>query len=244
MRTETLFIKPSFYTRYFFVLMAVFFISVCVIGFGLDYQAINAEHIMLPWFAHVHGALLTAWLLVFLMQAVLAAKRNLQLHRRLGQISVALGILAWISMAIVIFHAHIWLPYPNQIAWANLLFLLLTLCLFSLFFTRGIINRKNAAAHKRLLLLATLILIAAGFNRVLIYAGVNATLEWIPGTAKVSLLGVPVPSAFFLYNDLLLIPLFIYDLLTIKSIHKITLQGAAFIAGVQIFLMLIWGLLP
>lgn len=35
-----------------------------------------------------------------------------------------------------------------------------------------------------------------------------------------------------------------YDLLTIKSIHKITIQGTAFIVGVQIFLMLTWGLLP
>ncbi|MBX2923963.1 MAG: hypothetical protein KF746_17320 [Chitinophagaceae bacterium] len=237
-------IKQSFYARYFFIMMAVFFISVSVIGFGEDYRAINAQHITLPWFVHVHGALLTAWLLVFLIQAMLAAKRNLKLHRRIGLLSVGLGILAWISMGIVTFNAHIGYPFHTDISWDSVIFLFLTICLFGLFFTWGIVARKNAAAHKRLLLLATLVLISAGFNRVLIYAGVNATLEWIPAMAKLSLLNNPIPSAWFVYNDLLLIPIFIYDLLTIKSIHKITLTGSACIVSVHIFLILIWDLLP
>src|SRR5262249_45910477 len=152
-------------------------------------------------------------------------KANLKIHRQLGRFSVVLGALVWISIGIVIFHAHIGYPFHTNISWDNVLLLSLTMSLFGLFFTWGVMIRKKAAAHKRLLFLATLVLISAGFNRVLLYAGINPTIQWLslPRIADSSLSENPNPSALLLYNDLLLIPLFIYDLVTVKRIHKITL---------------------
>ena len=233
----------SLYARYFFVTMAFLFIVFAVVGFGQDYQLIYAQHITLYWFDNIHGALLTAWLLVFLSQTILAAKGNFKFHRRLGQFSVVLGVLVWVSIGIVIFHAHIGYPLHTNVSWAIVLWLFLTMNLFGLFFTWGVIVRKNAAAHKRLLFLATLVLISAGFNRLLLYAGVDPTIRWLPlpGIATPSLSGYQNWSALFLYNDLLLIPLLIYDLVTLRHIHKISIIGSAYIIGVHITVTMLWG---
>ncbi len=234
--------RQSLYTHYFFVAMASLFIIFAVVGFGQDYQAMYAQHIPVYWFANLHGALLTAWLLVFLAQTILAAKGNFKFHRQLGLFSVVLGVFAWISMSVVIFHAHIGYPFHTNISWDEVLFLFLTMNLFGLFFIWGIIVRKNAAAHKRLLFLATLVLISAGFNRMLIYAGVEPTLHWsiLPRIAMPSLSGAPNWSAFLLYNDLLLIPLLIYDFVTVRHIHKITFIAGGCIIGVHITVTLLW----
>ena len=233
----------SLYIRYFFVVMASVFIIMAVIGFGEDYHTFYTQHITVNWFAHVHGVLLTGWLLVFLTQAILVVKGNLKFHRQLGQFSVVLGVLVWISMGIVIFHAHIGYPLHSNISWAIVMLLFMTMNLFGLFFTWAVIKRKNAAAHKRLLFLATLVLIAAGFNRILLYGGIDPTLHWlsISGIANVSLSGMPNMSAILLYDDLLLIPLFIYDFVTLRSIHKITLIGVGFIVGIHITVTILWG---
>ncbi len=233
------------YARYFFVTMAIVFIVMAVVGFGQDYQMIFSQHIPLFWFSHVHGALLTAWLLIFLFQTILAARGNLKFHRKLGLSSVVLGVLVWISMGIVIFHAHIGYPPYEKIAWAIVLFLFLTMNLFGFFFAWGVMVRKNAAAHKRLLFLATLMLIAAGFNRVLLYAGMDPTIHGLPlpGTAMSSISGEPW-TAFMLYNDLLLLTLFVYDFITVKRIHKITLTGTAIIVATQFTLTILWHFIP
>ena len=229
------------YARYFFVAMAFIFIVMAVVGFGQDYQMIYAQHITIFWFAHVHGALLTAWLLIFLTQTILAARGNLAFHRKLGLFAVAIGLLVWISMGIVIFHAHIGYPPHDKIAWAIVLFLVLIMNLFGLFFGWGVMVRKNAASHKRLLFLATLMLITAGFNRVLLYAGVDPTIHSLPlpGPATPSVSGEPW-TAFMLYNDLLLLTLFVYDFVTVRRIHKITLTATSIIVGTQFILTMFW----
>lgn len=232
---------PSVYTRYFFIVMAWLFIIFAVAGFVPDYQLKAAQHIPVYWFANVHGVIMTCWLLVYLIQAVLARKGNFRLHKKLGLTSVGLGIGVWISMGIVIYHDSIGDTVFKNVHWSNVLFLGSLMNLFILFFTWGIVVRKNAAAHKRLLYLATMIVIAAGYNRVLLNAGVNPTLRWL---AHPSLTGFPNPSALLLYHDLLLIPLFIYDFFTLRSVHKITVVATLIIITVQLSLELMWRFLP
>src|SRR5882762_1906527 len=79
--------------RYFFVAMAILFPVIAAIGFTPSYQAMSAGTMTPHWVVHVHGALMTSWLLVFLAQAILAAKGNFKYHRRLGIFAVALGVL-------------------------------------------------------------------------------------------------------------------------------------------------------
>ena len=82
----------------------------------------------------------------------------------LGLYSIVVGALVYVSMVIVTFHAHIGYPFHKDISWDNVIFLFFTMNLFGLFFIWGILKRKNAAAHKRMLFLGTLVLISAGYN--------------------------------------------------------------------------------
>lgn len=215
-----------FYIRYFFVAMASLFPIMAIIGFTPDYQMISAQGLKVYWFLHVHGSIMASWLLVFLAQAILAAKGNLKFHRKLGLISVVLGVLVFLSIGIAIVHAKIAYspPVGDADAWGILSQQLYGFLLFGLLFTWGILARKNAAVHKRLLLLATLVLIQAAVDRIRFLPGINEALY-----------------IRFIYLDALLIPLFIYDLLAIKHIHKITMIGTACIVFLQLMVTMAWG---
>jgi hypothetical protein len=209
--------------RYFFVIMACVFPVLAVIGFFPSYMAVNSGAIKLHWFAHVHGAIMSSWLLLFIAQTWLAAKGNLRFHRQLGLFSVGLGAIVWMCMITASTRARLAYHFPMEDdVWDILLVELYASSLFALFLGWGILVRKNAAAHKRLLLLATIIIMTAAVDRIRFLPGVSSMMR-------------------FVYLDILLIPLFIYDFVTIKRIHKITLIGAACIIAFQISITLSWG---
>jgi hypothetical protein len=209
--------------RYFFVVMACLFPVLAVIGFTPSYMAMNSGGVKMHWFAHVHGAIMSSWLLLFLVQAVLAAKGNLKFHRQLGVFSVGLGAIVWLCMITASVRGRLAYYFPvEDFIWDILLVELYASSLFALFFTWGILVRKNAAAHKRLLLLATIIIMTGAVDRIRFLPGVSSMLR-------------------FIYLDLLLIPLVIYDFVSIKRIHKITIIGAACIIALQISITMAWG---
>jgi len=218
--------RPNISTRpmrYFFVIMACVFPVLAVLGFTPSYIAVNSGGAKLHWFAHVHGAIMSSWLLIFLVQTVLAAKGNLRFHRQLGLFSVGLGAIVWLCMITASVRARLAYYFPvEDDVWDILLVELYASSLFALFLTWGILVRKNAAAHQRLRLLATIIIMTAAVDRIRFLPGVSSMFR-------------------FVYLDILLIPLFIYDIVTIKRIHKITLIGAACIIILQISITMAWG---
>lgn len=213
------------YIRFFFVAMACLFCILALLGFVPSYQAMKDGSYSVHWVVHIHGALMSGWLLIFLSQSILAAKGNLNFHRQLGIISVGLGVLVWFSMGIVSFRVLI--GFPPQIENIPLNVLLVQMSgmnLFGLFFIWGIlVRKKDISAHKRLLLLATLVLLQAAIGRI----------QWLPLT------GIENPLVFFLYADALLIPLFIYDLLTIRRIHQITWIGSVCMIIIQLIVKIL-----
>lgn len=204
--------------RYFFMKMAILFLIVALTGFIPSYQMMYSGQMKPHWFAHVHGAIMTSWLLVFFTQSFLAAKGNLKFHRRLGLFSVGLGVIVWLAMGTASIRGRIAYPPPvEDFTWDIMLIELSAMNLFGLFFTWAILVRKKAAAHKRLLFFATLVLLQAAIDRT----------RWLPG----------LDAAFyvrFIYLDVLIIPLLMYDLVTTRRIHKITMIGSMIIIIVQI----------
>jgi hypothetical protein len=202
----------SRYVRYFFVGMACLFFLLAVLGFGPSYQAMSGGALKVHWLVHVHGAVMGGWLLLFLVQVIAASKGNLTFHRQLGLFSAVYGAIVELSMLSVTIRAGV--------TGVVLLLQLHVEVLFALFFLGGILVRKNAPAHKRLLLLATLVLLLAAIGRI----------QWLPGISH----GPPV---FFIYLDTLLIPLFVYDLLTVGRIHKISWLGSACLVAAQLIVL-------
>jgi hypothetical protein len=142
--------------RYFFVAMSFLFLLISIVGFAPSYQAMynGTRKFPIHWLAHVHGVLMTTWLLVFITQSILAAKGYLKFHRQLGLFSVGLGVLIWISMWIASARALIGFNPPvGHFLFDVLIIQLYGIVLFGLFFTWGVLERKHGASHKRLLFL-------------------------------------------------------------------------------------------
>ena len=213
--------------RYFFVAMACLFPVIVLLGFGSEYRDMTTGELKPHWLVHVHGAVMAGWILVFLAQAVLAARGYLKFHRQLGLLSVGLGVLVWLGMGMVTVHMLI-ANHPPEGHWffdlcSAAVFLM---AMFGVFFTWGILARKkDPAAHKRLLMLATLVTLQAAVDRI----------HWLP------LLGIGYPYVFMMYLDLMLIPLFLYDFVTLRRIHRITWSGLAIIVASQLSISALWG---
>jgi hypothetical protein len=215
----------SHYIRWFFVWMGSLFPVIAAVGFVPDYALMYSGTFHAHWFAHVHGAIMASWLFVFLAQAILAAKGNLRYHRKLGLLSVILGAAVWLSAVGADVRARIATspPMGDSDSWNVQLIGICASTLFALFFTWGILARKNAAVHKRLLLLASIVILQAAVDRT----------RFLPGIGSAIYIN-------FIYLDLLLIPILIYDFLTIQRIHKITLTGAVCLLVLQLAVVTAW----
>lgn len=212
--------KPK---KYFFVAMAVLFPVLTFLGFFPSFQSMQQRTLEVHWLVHVHSAIMTSWLLLYLTQTILAATGNLRIHMRLGISSVVLGILVFIVMGLVSFHIIIANhPPEGSFLFDLLLFDFYEMLGFALFFCWGMwLRKRNPGAHKRLLTLATFILLTAAVDR-------------IQRNNAFSSLGMGYPAFSFMYLDILLIPIFLYDIITLKRIHKITLLGTAVIIFLQV----------
>jgi hypothetical protein len=200
---------------YFFVSMATVFPLIVALGFIPDYIMISSGFVTPHWFTHVHGAIMASWLLMFFTQSFLAARGNLRYHKQLGLWGAALGGLVIVTLLATIIRRRFGIWYPEgSFVWDIFVIELYATALFILFFTWGIAVRKDSPSHKRLLLLATIIIMGAATDRI----------RFLPGDT---------PVEKFAYVDILIVPLFFYDYFTLRRIHRITIIGALSIIALQ-----------
>src|SRR5450432_2327425 len=91
----------SRFTRYFFVLLALFAIVIASVVFVPKLFEFAAGTLPIAWMLNVHGALMGMWLALFLTQAILASNGRLALHRKVGAFGIVLGFPVWASMVLV-----------------------------------------------------------------------------------------------------------------------------------------------
>jgi hypothetical protein len=216
--------------RYFFVALSLVYALVAVVGFAPESRDLFSgkfEFTFIPAVAYVHGALMMAWLLLFVVQTSFVASGALKWHRTLGLSSIGLAAAMWISMGVVTVGQLVWLTrsntevegwvydvVPNQIY---------SMGLFALFYVWGIRARRDSSSHKRLLTLAALVLLQPAVDRMV----------WLPH------FGLPYFWPYAIRTQVLLIPLLVFDLATIKRIHPITLIGTGVILAAHTALSLI-----
>ena len=115
----------------------------------------------------MHGALFTAWVLLFIVQTALISSRRVAVHRRLGVAGAVLAaamVVAGASIAIVT--AARGSAPPGMTAVAFLVIPLFDLVLFAGFVSAALVMRRNKEAHKRLMLLAYVSIITAAIARL------------------------------------------------------------------------------
>lgn len=119
----------------------------------------------------VHGTIMTAWFLLFLVQAQLVSSRNLAMHRRLGVAGVGLAAAVLVAGTTVAITGarlgHSPGPPPLQF----LAIPLFDMTLFAVLVGSAFHYRRRSDYHKRLMLLAVSVVLTAALARLPINHG-------------------------------------------------------------------------
>jgi hypothetical protein len=124
----------------------------------------------LPTRLHIHGAVMSSWLVLFFVQACLISARRTDLHRRLGIIGVfvAIGVVLLGSTTTINAAAREVARHSDE-ANARVMVLCLELVQMALFaglVAAAIGMRRRPDYHKRLMLLATACMMPSAFSRI------------------------------------------------------------------------------
>lgn len=208
--------KRSFQPSFFFwmtIVMAFFVFT----GFGFTYWKPMASGTLksLPPIVHLHGVFFSAWILMLVVQASLINMKNVQLHRSLGTfgIAIATGLIILGALITILFgNYYITHPMPD---YYNLMYLgVVAVISFSTLFILAIRNVRNPDNHRRLILFATMSILAPGINR----------FYMVPfGLVNLPLL------AMYLTLDAMIVAILIYDWRTIGKLSTVSLIGTAII---------------
>jgi hypothetical protein len=195
-----------------------------VIGFGVEIVHRYQTHApAYPLIVHLHAVAFSAWLALLAAQILLIRAHRVALHRRLGVAGAALAalmVILGVAVSFVVGRLEQTGPHPQP----GFLFVRLAdMVSFALLATAAIATRRTPAAHKRLILLATLQIADAGFGRTL----GPLISPWIGETYLATLVVI------FLGNDLLVLGLGAYDLFTRRSLHPVYLPAIACVFGSQ-----------
>lgn len=212
--------------HFFFGAMALAVAATVFAGFARTY-------FLRPYFTteplrpllHLHGLVFSSWVVLLLTQTTLVSVRRTDLHRRLG---IAGGVIATLMVIIGTATAIIrakegFTPPGGPPPLVFLTIPLFDIAVFASLVGAAFYFRRRSDVHKRLMILATIALLAAPIARLplrILEAG---------------------PPAFFGLSDLFLLPCVLYDLFTRGRIHSATLWGAVVIVGSQVLRLMLGG---
>ena len=162
------------------LLMLVGFKAFYLSGEGMGGRQI-AESIVL--LVGIHGAFLTAWVILFLSQALLVATRNQRIHMRLGWSAIPIGLGVAISGFMVAIESVRMSPDFAFFGMAYRQFLLVMfveMAVFTLFLSLGLmVRKKHRAVHRAMMLLATLSIMAGATVRIPVLFPIYGEVGWL-----------------------------------------------------------------
>jgi hypothetical protein len=206
------------YNRIFFPMMVGLLIATVMVGFAHTYylagvfQAPLASRVL-----HVHGAIFSAWMLLLLVQTTLVSADRTDIHKRLG---IAGFFLAGLIVVFGILAAADSLARQGSHATEPILSFSITpftdMLMFAVLAGWALHERPNPSAHKRLILLATIVMMRA------------AIFRW--------------PFAFVYHNQvrailvsyIFIVLLVCYDLWSMGRLHRVTLWGSSVLVFVHL----------
>ncbi|HEX3701249.1 MAG TPA: hypothetical protein VHV27_11315 [Phenylobacterium sp.] len=193
-------------------------------GFGPEVVThIRTHAAPFPPIVHVHAVVFVGWLALFTTQILMVRTRRLEFHRRLGwaMVGVAAGMAVLGPLTALIADArHLGTPLSDPpfiaIQFTDIL-------AFVGLMIPAVLLRKDAATHKRLILLATIYISDAGFARFVGSAFGSVLGHGFWGFWAVAYLG---PA-------LLMVGVGAYDLATRGRLHPAYLAGVAYAVALQ-----------
>ena len=186
--------KRGLWDTHFYFAMSLVMTAVVVTGFSRTMGArIIHPATRPPTILYIHAFVFYAWLAFFIFQSALIRTRNVRLHRVTGWFGVALGIVIpvlGISTAITMNRIKM-MANPQSGAAAFMLVPFNDILCFTTTFALAVYWRKKPEYHRRLILIASCALTAAGWGRfpvipeVTFYLGVDLLIflgvvrDWI-----------------------------------------------------------------
>lgn len=197
--------------RKFYSGIAIAMALAVVIGFGPTYYlrspAVTITGAAATPVVHAHAAAFTAWVLLFIVQTALVATHRVQVHRKLG---IAGGVLA---VAMIVFGLNIAITgaargvAPPGIGPLEFLAIpFFDMVAFAALVGAALWYRRNKEAHKRLMLVAYVALMAAPMAR-------------FPGVLPLG------PLAFYGLAFIFLFAGVIYDWVSRRRVHPAYVWG-------------------
>lgn len=154
--------------RPFYLIMSLVMAAVIVGGFSSTVPGDFTSTPGLPLLLHVHGAVFTLWVVLFVAQPAFIARGSLALHRKIGWVGAALAAAMFVmGVAATIFAIRYdFVPsfFPRPIF---LVMNLIGIIVFAGLVGGGIAFRHRAEWHKRLMLCATISILGPGLGRLL-----------------------------------------------------------------------------
>jgi hypothetical protein len=214
----------------FFFYYALALLGIVVLGFGPSFvKQLFTERPPLSTHLHMHGAVLGGWFLLLVLQSGLVRSHQVAIHRRLGRLIAAYGVLVviggllasltWVSRVLAtgasldtdmgtinpLQGAGIsFLDFAAGVIWINIM----SLVGFAALLILAVVYRGRAAFHKRLVLLASVSIVSPPIARI---------ARMLVETEQ----GPFIPLAMFA----LLLAFPVHDFLTLRKFHPATVIG-------------------
>ncbi len=172
--------------KYFYFAMSLLAVALVVSGFGrtVDASLVHAD-IPRPFILWVHATAFSSWVLFFVLQSALVRTHNVRIHRSLGWFGAALGaFMVPLGITTAVIMARFRIHQLHQLDAAIFLIVpFLDITCFATFFALAVYWRRKSELHRRLIFIATSVLLAAAFGRLpyldhssFFYAGVDVVI--------------------------------------------------------------------
>ncbi len=236
----------SLIDRWMFVFMAVWCIAITLTGFIPDslvkIAAVEAgQRPPFPLVLHAHAVLMGSFLLLLLLQTLLVATGRQAMHERLGPLGAVLAAALVVVgiMLVPTMYQSVWgalqaAPPEAQAEirqglreFDNIMLLQIRIgFLFPVFIAIALLaRRRDSGLHKRMIFLAVAMALPAAFDR----------MTWLPTSLPDG------PLTTDLYPLVALAPMFIWDFVRTRAVHKAYLIWLAIAVPTSLVVHALWG---
>lgn len=173
---------------------------------------------------HLHGIVMTAWVMLFVVQVSLVATRRTKIHQRLGIFGGVLAALVVVVGILTALFAAARGASPGPPALSFLIIPIGDMVIFAVLIGLALYFRRKLDVHKRLMLLAAINLLTPAIARI--------PLDFIINGG---------PLAFFGLTDLCLLACVAFDTIKHRRLHPVFLWGTIFLIAMQPLRLLLSG---
>lgn len=203
------------YTGYFMMLL----VPLVILAFYPTYfEAFPVFSNQIKVYDHIHAFIASTWILMVIIQPLLAARKKYTLHKKIGRISWFVFpalILSFIPRIIIILQS----PDPK-----NLFFPLADCLLLIPLYSLAMIHRKNIAWHMRYMIAAALVFLGPTIGRI--------------GFFYLKLSGIGTQTLLYLLIFTIIGSLILYDKGVIKKVKPYYITLSLYTIHLLVFYLL------